>query len=507
MMFNKLKNLLMKSSLVFVILFLSWIIVATIFRTPSGDFPLSFLYASNYNLLIFLSAFVLIGILYFLYQFFKKKQFQPKYLWIISGCLFFILLAIQYFTRNLLVEPSWDFGHLYNGALDFMQGTVDYPYTWNYLSTYSNNLFIFVFEVLMVNVANFFNILDYNLFCWFCNAIMIDLSVIFLFLCMKKVHSLEMALLSLLICIFVAPLILYTPIFYTDTFSIFFPILLFYLYSFVRKKEVTKRNFWIIGLMGFVAVIGMKFKMTVFIAVIAIFIDIILQHRFKKVFLLFSLFLFGSGIGFISVLLLEQPVKKHYRLEESLKMPMTHYIMMGLHGRGGYDAYDTDYSNSFKTTEEKASANILRIKETLNNYTIWSYLQFLNHKLLFTWSDGTYFVDQKLNVLPLKTDSFISSIVLPNGKYYKVFVLFANSVHTALLILLLLGAISSLFQKKYDQLGLFVSILGIGLFLLIWETRSRYLYNFIPIFIAAALPTLDNFTFKSNKKVLEVNSK
>ena len=39
--------------------------------------------------------------------------------------------------------------------------------------------------------------------------------------------------------------------------------------------------------------------------------------------------------------------------------------------------------------------------------------------------------------------------------------------------------------------ALFVVVLGLTLFLLLWEARSRYLLNFLPVMLAAAFPAVD----------------
>ena len=60
----------------------------------------------------------------------------------------------------------------------------------------------------------------------------------------------------------------------------------------------------------------------------------------------------------------------------------------------------------------------------------------------------------------------------------KWFYYLVTSYHLVILITIL---ISSIYYKKDFNLISRISLFGLFLFLLIWETRSRYLINYLPI--------------------------
>ena len=46
-------------------------------------------------------------------------------------------------------------------------------------------------------------------------------------------------------------------------------------------------------------------------------------------------------------------------------------------------------------------------------------------------------------------------------------------------------------EARARDFRLRVAVLGLSLFLLLWEARSRYLVNFLPVMLAAAFPAVD----------------
>lgn len=438
---------------------------------------------------IFLGALFFVILLYFLYTFLKRKKFTSKQLWIFSILLLFLFVLCQAFTSYLVVNPSWDFGNVFQGASLYVNGEKT-VYIWRYLSEFPNNIPLFLVEIFVFKLASLFGIANFLKVGICMNVVFIDLAVLFLFLYLKKNHSFEIAIMGLVCCILLSPMFLYTPIFYTDTFSVFYPIFILYCYSFIRKEKITKKNWYFAMLMGFATIIGMKMKMTVIITAIAIFIDCILQNSWKENWKVFVIFAFSFGIGSIFCNQAYEWIDSKYQFEESLKIPYNQWIKMGMHRYGGYTEEDYTMYDYVTDYDEREKMNYDNIKQTLSDYGFWGYLQFLNNKVFYTWGDGTYTVNIKLTRKPLDTENFMADIFQTTGKYYMEYLYYVNFVHYGILLLLLISAIFALLKKEQKSIPLFLSIIGIFLFFLFWETRSRYLYNYIPVFICAAIPVL-----------------
>lgn len=486
-----------------------WALLSSFFHSGVlGNINLD--YVSINKVLLFFFVFVFLGLFFFFYYFLKKKHLSNNILWIISGFLFLLFFLCQVWSFQLMVDPTWDFSILYHGAIEVVTGNLSGT-TWAYLSQFPNNIILFVMEVLSFFVANFLGFHDYLMVGVLINVFFIDLAVLFLFLYLKKNHSFSLAIMGLLFCLLLTPLFLYTPIFYSDTFAVFAPIFLLYCYSFLRGQTFNRKHFLFFFLLAFVSNYGMRIKMTTFITTIAIVIDMLFQGTWKQ---------FWKGLGFFAISFLgcfllfqfgENYVYQHYQLSKDLKMPYTHWVMMGMHGNGGYSAEDYDIYPQNSTVDEKIQLSIQNIKNTLSDYGVKGYLSFLNNKVFYTYGDGTYFVSLKLTRKPFSTESLLSQIVLVTGRYHRYYLYFANTIHYALLFLTVLSILIAFLKKDYKIFHAILSIMGLFLFLLFWETRSRYLYHYIPVFVLVSLVFLEQFELivckrlSNYKKIREAN--
>ena len=184
-----------------------------------------------------------------------------------------------------------------------------------------------------------------------------------------------------------------------------------------------------------------------------------------------------------------------FKIQDAGEIPYTHWVMMGMskEGEGGYLWEDLKYTLSFETKEERKNANILEIKKRLNNFGVDGYAKFLLNKASMTWGDGTYFAPQKLNRQPVRT-TVLHQIVLPDSKYYKYYYNFCFSFQFLFLIAMIFKNIINFQETKIDKINFVnLAIFGLFLFLLLWETRSRYIVNFIPLFVLIISSTNINF--------------
>ncbi len=394
------------------------------------------------------------------------------------------------------MEPSWDFGSLFIGAISFWD-KVELPFIWEYLSKFPNNIAMYILELFLIGVGH--NIMSPLKIMVFVNAAMIFLGILMLFFYLKKNHSLELAIIGLIFCLFLSPLYLYTPIFYTDTFTMWIPIFLLFCYSFVKKKEITKKNFVFIFLIGLGSIWGMQLKMSVFIMTIAIFIDVFLNHSWKYLGQFFAIFGVSFLIGYGAFQLCYQKVDHYYQFNDDLKIPYNHWINMGMHHLGGYFHGDYEVYDTIKGPEVRYQYNKEKIKERLKEYGMFGYIGFLHNKIAYTFGDGTYFVSDKLSRQPYYQNT-LGKFVRNQETYFSYYELASRVIHYGLLLLMILSAILSLKMRNWSSLPSFLAITGLFLFLLIWETRSRYLYNYIPIFLVSALPVLEKVKMLYDQK-------
>ena len=124
----------------------------------------------------------------------------------------------------------------------------------------------------------------------------------------------------------------------------------------------------------------------------------------------------------------------------------------------------------------------------------------LRKKIRFTWGDGVYFAPEKLKRDPIK-ESWLHAWVLYDGVNYSKTYKYCNAVQLLLLGGILLSVLAN-FRRRGETReiqAMQIAVLGLFLFLLLWETRSRYLVNFVPIFILLGIDgmsELENFLRK-----------
>lgn len=133
------------------------------------------------------------------------------------------------------------------------------------------------------------------------------------------------------------------------------------------------------------------------------------------------------------------------------------------------------------------------------------YIKFLDHKVRYVWNDGTYYVLSKIGWGTLNKESLLYKYVI--GDKSKNFAIpYMNYFNTTLFLFILIGTIYNLINKEEkteEQRILENSIVGIFIFLLLWEARSRYIFFMIPIFCILASRGIYLIDSVINKKIEE----
>ncbi|MDR0917736.1 MAG: glycosyltransferase family 39 protein [Oscillospiraceae bacterium] len=271
----------------------------------------------------------------------------------------------------------------------------------------------------------------------------------------------------------------YTTIYYTDTMSVFWVIL--GIYFVICGMSSKKKNiiFWVLSALSLS--IGFMIKASVGIILPAVLIWLVCKIKdigYKKVLsygLVFVIcfMIFTKCFSFASA-------QTGINTEESkyeYQFPKLHWVMMGLGGQGGFSQADNRATRGAGNYDEKLEYDKTELKKRLSEYNPITFLKFAFwEKATRTWFDGTYFINQGY----LKNKFF-------NSKLFVV-------LSTLLQLLLFFGILLSFYEgarsgRKDFTLLFRIALCGIFLFLLVWETRSRYLINFTP-FILLLLPSL-----------------
>lgn len=394
-----------------------------------------------------------------------------------------IQLILGYYLR---VTPTWDFGFVHRNAVSLVTGNG--VANMDYFLEFRNNTGVFLFLSVIYKAAYMLGIERFVAVGIILNVIMIDIAIILMFYICDRIFGTAKAFLALLVAILTTPFYTYAPIYYTDTLSMVFPVLILYL--FILSKEITERwkKYILYAVIGVIGAGGGQIKLTVIFMLIAITLQLFLEEKIKeylpKIIIMVVTFFIATQIFYVMV---DSHKMFDFKVSEKSPIPYTHWVMMGMKGHGGWDYDDYLLTYSYSTREERTKANLEEIKNRLDNYGRGGYFKFLTIKASWTWGDGTYYSPSKLKRQPINNGIY-QEIFLQKGKYFKYYAYFSQVVHIAILFLILVSAFCNIIIKNCSYTNILrIVVFGLMAFLLMWETRSRYIVNYIPIFILIAM--------------------
>ena len=459
--------------------------------------------------------------------------------------MYIFLIFIQVIYAVLIFRTiGWDVGMVYGSACDLVNGTFSSA---EYFSMYGNNVLLLLFLEILFRAVKLVGFNNYLLVSIVFNIFMIDLAIYYIYKICEKLMGKKYGILSYFISIPMLGLSPYLAVVYSDTLSYIFPIIIFYNYISYKNEKDSKSKLKFIFYIAFFSILGYLVKPTNIIILIAIFIIELISMIEKRIFkkqsdkqkqiLLnknkYKQYFINCLTVFLTILVVygSFSIYKNLRLKKYISkdliyqnsFPMTHFMMMGLKPEGYdgkyYGVYSEDDVNSTKSQigkNAKKEYNIKQIKNRLKSMGIKGYISYLYDKYTFIISDGSFFYGNEGSFYQSepysngKLANFVQDFSYVDRKYYnKVTINIMQSYWIIVLGLILISSILSLIydeDRKFSILKL--SIIGIIAFILLFEARSRYLMNYLPIFILLAIYSINTFEkiyeIKYSKKSVEL---
>lgn len=398
--------------------------------------------------------------------------------------LAFVALLQFYCGYQLAIGTGGDVEAVFRGAINLATYANLANYT-EYFQIFPHNLGGALLLSYVFKLGALFGCFDYYIMGVLLNIVCVSIGFFLVFLICNRLQGYRAGFIALWLCMSCLPIYLYIPIFYTDVFSLPFIPLLYYVYLRSQESEGIKKLLAYSLLFGVVCALGCLIKFTAIIMAIAILIDIIFRKKlvryalpmmlalcsYKATVLVFNAQIYNSVLS-------EQAV-------DNIRVPYTHWIMMGLAGNGAYNGGDYQYTYSFSDPEERVQANINVIKERLRAYGFWGYLEFATRKQTLSFGSGLYGAYEILDDNPLR-QSYLHNFALETGKYFFVLKNVAQGYHVFLFVLIIASLLYDLYFKSPKISVALIPRLatsGIFLFLLLWEACPRYIINYIPVFV------------------------
>lgn len=381
----------------------------------------------------------------------------------------------------------------------------DYANDYQYLVRYPNNMAL----LLIVSLVGRLSYLISGHFVEFApvvvNIFAINISIILTAFTTKRLFGNRKAVFVLAFCALFLPYLTYLPYYYSDSMSMPFLVGSVYLIISALKAADKKSMYIKLCVAGALIFLGYKVKGSLIIVLAVGVVLLFLKYRFKKSVCLILAFIagFGSvGIVYNTAVKAVNPITDQQY--EKYEYPVTHWLMMGLKGVGKYDEHDDYFTRSFPTKEEKKDANIKVIKERVKKYKIDGLYEHMVKKAVWTWQDGTYYISYH-NRNP-KNDNILMDFLLIDGDFNKIFQNYSSAVQLFILLMICVSAIKTVVKPKIDEMLLIKGIVFAAfVFFLLWETRSRYLFNITPMFILLMVDGMD--TLKNIPALFKINHK
>ena len=245
---------------------------------------------------------------------------------------------------------------------------------------------------------------------------------------------------------------------------------------------------------------GASLKVSILIMAIAAVIDLFIsKDEFKNKFVSLILVVavaFGGFVGFKYVHE-HSPFLPEY--DYNYTIPHSHWVMMGLNGLGGYN--DDDYQNITLQYPDKASrqrANIEEIIRRVEEKGVDGMVTHLKNKLSFIFSEGTFGACYKLDRAVVRPNG-LHEYIIYLGSRFEILGNFSLGLFLSMLVFIAIGAVNAIRKKDTSATMPSLSLIGIIMFLLMWEARSRYILNFLPIFIILAVFGIKSIFSNSEK--------
>lgn len=426
------------------------------------------------------------------------------YIWMCAA----FAVGMLVWGRAMLIQPFNDSGTIWFSVADIVEtGTVSKTmdkYTSCGWSTHTSNhdYFLiypnsrFMVESLLPFAYFLRNVLGIDLrsdaaylCCMVLNVLFILLGILFVSLAAKRERGNVAAVLLLALSMVSVAYYLNAYKLYSDTMSM--PFIGLTLWLMAEANHTSKKVYGLRFFAGISAAVGILLKGSVWVLVIASIIYLSLRERCWKekgkeiLCLLAGVVLVTQAWSIKSNNLSWLNTKESDRYE----LPAMHWVMMSAHGDGGYHQSDLDYSLSFETLDERKEAIADRLVQRIKDQGTVRYLKTVLRKISLTFYDGTYCQKSHLR----KFDGqIIGAIVNPDSGIFLIIKIVSLSILSAVYLAILASGLINAKRGTAFELLLNVCMFGLVLFFAIWETKSRYLLNYTPMFLLIASLAIDD---------------
>ena len=113
-------------------------------------------------------------------------------------------------------------------------------------------------------------------------------------------------------------------------------------------------------------------------------------------------------------------------------------------------------------------------------------LNLLSRKNLSTFGTGTFMLNEIIEGDAHEPDNAVKQVIFSQGRCYRAYAHLTTALLLAQMLLACAACVQALRRRCADAAPLFIALVGIFLFLCMWETRGRYFFQYVPVLLCAA---------------------
>lgn len=438
-------------------------------------------------------ALCVIALLFFVRS--RETGGEKQRLWVLRG-LFLLVLAVQFLVaRCCWTHLGWDPGEVHRAAEEIARGLPISNSAYFRLCPNNAPLTLLLVPPLWAAVQLGLGVPYVAL--PYVDAVILNLTAYLATRCVYRLTqsrtarwfaaALSMGWIAL------SPYILYP---YTDVYVVLFPLLTLWVWLFDGRPL---RKWALISLLSF---IGYAIKPTALI----VFIALVLLEGLRFLAAKPDKACLRRGAAVVClVVLCAVPGILYQRLsitalagsakpEEQLSL--THYLMLGMNGAtyGGHSDGDVDFSKSYPTLKERQTANLQKARERLVSRSLSENLHFFAVKAYKAYGDGSFaahpsFIHLEIPQRSDRLSTLLRSLYMKKSAYGAHCVTIAQFAWLGVLTLCAYGAVVQ--RRRPAVAAICLTLLGLTLYLLLFEVWPRYLFLYAPFFVILSALAFD----------------
>ena len=422
----------------------------------------------------------------------SKLQKSDRWILIFTGVLFVIQVLITY---CIIFRTSWDAGIVTAQARLVAQKSSE---VWaEYYSSHPNNLFITFIYSFFYWIAGIFGNDSFGvILIAIVQCLMSSIAAMLVYKIMRKICKGRILPVSSW-CVF-ALWIGMSPwkiIPYSDSFGLFFPIVILWLYQLLQNNRFVIVKCMLIGA---ITILGFKIKPTVMILLIAIviieLIKLLEKEKRKEAVLRIGVLCLSAIVTIIAYGCFDMAGYMKIEINEEAACGPTHFLMLGLREdtNGVYSSGDEEFSKSFDTKEERSKANIEEVKRRIQEFGFSGLVRHGVKNSLTNFNDGTFtwgwdgdfyagIIDEPEPIL----SPILRSFYYDDGKFNFLFVAIMQFWWIFILFGMILNVFDLINKREIADIKsvIMLALIGMAIFVMIFEGRARYLYLYSPIYV------------------------